>query len=65
MRSSELDEERFHEVTDVSRLDRLAREEGARHGPVLLQQPPSAWRRMMRGHSRYRWRSGHAQSSST
>lgn len=54
MRSSGLGGDRFHEAVDVERLDRLAREEGALHGPLLLQRPPSAWRRTMRSDSRYR-----------
>jgi len=54
MRSSGLEGDRFHEVCDVSRLDQLAREEGARHGPLLLKQPPSGWRRTMRGDPCYR-----------
>lgn len=54
MRSSGVGGNRFHEVEDVERLDRLARKTGGLHGPLLLERPPSAWRRTMRSDSRYR-----------
>jgi tetratricopeptide (TPR) repeat protein len=41
-------------VASVARLDDLAKEEGQRHGPLILQRPPSAWRGMMNSDPHYR-----------
>jgi tetratricopeptide (TPR) repeat protein len=36
-------------IVDVALLERLASEEGQLYGPLLLVEPPSRWRGMMRG----------------
>jgi tetratricopeptide (TPR) repeat protein len=41
-------------IVDVALLEHLAGEEGQTYGPLLLAEPPSRWRGMMRGDPHYR-----------